>query len=140
MMDAEEEIGISAHRGWQMHLRLVHRNQSIVRNCRPDSWIATCIQQIADDDSQPPDIVDPRRKKRIEIAALPEKAQILRQQRCGIQSAKIKNMRANCDAGAPIDPIPTDYTQRQVLDGEISVRRVDRKSKRLNSSPYFTYL
>src|SRR3546814_5889653 len=66
MMDADEEIGIAAHRGWQMHLRLVHRNQSIVRNCRPDSWIATCIQQIADDDSQPPDIVDPRRKTRIE--------------------------------------------------------------------------
>src|SRR3546814_9008928 len=33
-------------------------------------------------------------------------------------------MRANCDAGAPIDPIPTEYPQRQVLDGEISVRRV----------------
>src|SRR3546814_12240059 len=66
----------------------------------------------------------PRRKKRIEIAALQEKAQILRQQRCGIQRAKIQNMRANCDAGAPIDPIPTEYPQRQVLDGEISVRRV----------------
>src|SRR3546814_3677463 len=24
MMDADEEIGIAAHRGWQMHLRLVH--------------------------------------------------------------------------------------------------------------------
>src|SRR3546814_20898967 len=59
-----------------------------------------------------------------DIAALQEKAQILRQQRCGIQRAKIQNMRANCDAGAPIDPIPTEYPKRQVPAGEISVRRV----------------